>query len=118
MEGGALDSDLLTRLREALGDRAVTEAELRSLVAQADGWARTVRGQVEASERRLARLAANPTTPLAELARELRRVELLLPALTDAEDLLAALEARARRERTAWLLRQAGAAPDGDAVAG
>jgi hypothetical protein len=91
-----------------LDQRPVTESELRELVDATDGWARALQAQVEASERRLATLTRDPATSLAELARELRRVELLQPALTEASTLLAGLEARARRLRTDWLLRYAG----------
>lgn len=103
----SLDSRLLARLREVLGESPVTEAELRALIEQADGWARALRAHVESSERRLESLAADAESPLAEVARELRRVDLLHPALTDALALLESLEARARQLRTAWLLHQA-----------
>jgi hypothetical protein len=106
--GGALDSSLLRRVREVVGRRPVTESELRALVDATDGWARALQAQVDASERRLARLAADPASPLAEQARELRRVELLQPALDEACTLLAGLEARARRLRSDWLLSYAG----------
>lgn len=105
-----LDSRLLARLREVLDERPVTEAELRALAEEADGWARALRAQVEASERQLETLVADPESSLADLARELRRVVLLHPALTDARELLDRLETRARELRTAWLLDQAAAA--------
>ena len=112
---GLLESDLLARLREVLRDRPVTEAQLRSLSETTDGWVRAMRGQVESSERELDRLAADPLSSIAELARELRRVEQLYPALTEAEALLARLEVRARQLRTGWLLEQAAAGqPRGD----
>jgi hypothetical protein len=88
--------------------RPVTESELRALVEATDGWARALQAQVDASERRLATLTRDPASPLAELARELRRVELLQPALEEASALLAGLEARARRLRIEWLLSYAG----------
>ena len=106
----SLDSRLLARLREVLDERPVTEAELRALAEDADGWERSLRAQVEASERRLELLVADPESSLADLARELRRVVLLHPALTDARELLERLETRARELRTAWLLHQATAA--------
>jgi hypothetical protein len=105
-----LDSRLLARLRDLLDERPATEAELRSLAEDADGWERSLRAQVEASERRLEALVADPESSLADLARELRRVVLLHPALTDARELLERLETRARELRTAWLLGQASAA--------
>ena len=105
-----LDSRLLARLREVLDERPVTEAELRALAEEADGWERSLRAQVDASERRLEALVADPESSLADLARELRRVVMLHPALTDARALLDRLETRARELRTAWLLGQATAA--------
>src|SRR5512146_1600209 len=102
-----LDSRLLARLREVLDERPVTEAELRALAEDADGWERSLRAQVEASERQLEALVADPESSLADLARELRRVVLLHPALSDARELLERLETRARELRTAWLLDQA-----------
>jgi hypothetical protein len=94
---------LLSRLRDVLADEPVTESELRSLSEQADGWVRALRRQVNATERRLDALAADPDTSLTELAAELRRIEVLLPALAEAHALLAALDARARTLRSAWV---------------
>lgn len=67
------------RVRAVLAERPVTEAELRALVEQVGGWARSLRGQVEASERRLEALIAEQASSLRELAAQLRRVDLLLP---------------------------------------
>ena len=66
------DFDLLSRLREVLADQPVTESELRSLSEQADGLVRALRGQVDATERRLDALAADETTSVSDLATELR----------------------------------------------
>ena len=103
------DSDLLARLREVLRNRPVTEAELRTLSKETDGWVRTMRAPVDASERELDRLAADPGSSLTELAHELRRVEQLYPTLTETESLLERLDARARQLRTGWLLDRAAA---------
>lgn len=84
----------------------MTETELRSLSEQADGWVRALRGQVDATERRLDTLVADPTTPLSELARELRRIDVLLPTLAEAHALRTRLDRRARKVRSAWLLHQ------------
>jgi hypothetical protein len=102
-----LDSALTARLRETLASGTVTETDLRELSAQGDGWARTLRGQIRASERRLRSLNANPSSPIAEIADELRRIETLRPQLAELRRLLAELEARGRELRTAWLLGQA-----------
>jgi uncharacterized protein involved in exopolysaccharide biosynthesis len=105
-----LDFALIKRLREVLDRRPATETELRTLTEQADAWARTITGQLEASERRLRRLNANPASSLAQIAGELRRVEKLRPQLNEVRSLLKDLEKRAREVRTEWLLSQATAA--------
>ena len=102
-----LDFALIRRLREVLDRRPATETELRTLKEQAEGWQRAVSGQLEASERRLLRLNANPASSLAQIASELRRVEKLRPQLDEVRSLLGDLENRARELRTEWLLSQA-----------
>ncbi len=103
-----LDFALIRRLRE-VRERTTpaTESELRVLTEQAEAWARTVEGQIHSSERRIARLNANPASSLAQIADELRRVESLRPQLREVRSLLADLENRARELRTQWLLTQA-----------
>lgn len=103
-----LDLALTVRLREVVGGQPATESELRTLSDQAGGWARAVGAQLGASELRLARLNADPTTPFAELAPELRRAEMLEGELQEARSLLAGLERRTRELRTAWLKSRAG----------
>lgn len=102
-----LDFALIRRLREVRDSRPATEAELRTLAEQAEAWARTVSGQIEASERRIRRLSENPASSLAQIADELRRVERLHPQLNEVQTLITDLEARARQQRTEWLLSQA-----------
>jgi hypothetical protein len=104
-----LDSALTARLREVLASGSATETDLRELTVQGDGWARTLRAQIQASERRLRKLNADPASAITAIAEELRRVETLRPQLREVRSLLAELEARGRELRTAWLLRQAGA---------
>jgi chromosome segregation ATPase len=106
-----LDFALIKRLREVLESRPATESELRTLSEQADAWERALTGQIEASERRLRRLNANPASSLAQIALELRRVEKLRPQLKEVRSLLADLEERARQLRTEWLLSQATSVP-------
>jgi len=103
-----LEPALIARLREVRANEPTTEAELRLLRDQAGGWARALRGQIEASERRLDAAVADPTTSLTEVATELRRLELLHPELAELESLLAALELRARELRAGWLRHRAG----------
>jgi len=101
------DLALLERLREVLGNRPVTETELRGLIEQADGLVRALGAHQAGSERRLAELTDDPDSSLAEIAKELHRVEGLRPRLEEARSLLADLETRARELRTSWLLHQA-----------
>lgn len=106
-----LDFALIKRLREVLESRPATESELRTLNEQAEAWERALNGQIQASERRLQRLNANPASSLAQIASELRRVEQLRPQLHEVRSLLGDLEARTRQLRTEWLLSQATSVP-------
>jgi GAF domain-containing protein len=102
-----LPDELMARLRRIVAGARVTEAELRTVAEQADGLARSLRAQLEASERRLGEIADDPDSSIAEAARELRRVERLRPDLVQVRNLLRTLERRAREHRTEWLLHQA-----------
>jgi ubiquinone biosynthesis protein UbiJ len=106
-----LDLALVTRLREVVTGAPAIESELRTLADQAGGWARATEGQLRAAERRLAKLNADPTSELGEMATELRRVEDLYAELEEARSLLAGLERRTRELRTAWLKHHAESAP-------
>jgi hypothetical protein len=99
---------LTERLRAVVGGEPTTESELRTLWESADGWARTLEAQISGSERRLQRLDRLEAPPLAEVSRELRRIESLRPQLTDVRGLLAELEQRARELRAAWLMESLG----------
>jgi chromosome segregation ATPase len=98
-----LDSTLTARLRETLARSSVTESDLRELTDQAGGWARTLEAQIRAGERRLSKLTTEPTSPITQIAEELRRVDALRPQLVEVRELIADLETRARELRTAWL---------------
>ena len=102
-----LDFALIKRLREVLDDRPATETELRLLKEQAEAWARTIGSQLESSERRIRRLNQNPSSSLAQIAGELKRVEKLRPQLDEVRGLIVELEQRSRQVRTEWLLSQA-----------
>jgi hypothetical protein len=106
-----LDVAVARRLREIVRGEPTTESELRTLADRADGWARALEAQVDGSERRLAELNADPASPLAEIAGEVRRLDALLPALEEARSLVAGLEQRTRELRTAYLKRHAESAP-------
>jgi hypothetical protein len=105
-----LDFTLTRRLRETVARDGLTESELREATEKADGWARALRAQIRASEQRLRRLHADPTSGVSEIADELQRLETLKPQLDETEALAARLETTARELRTAWLLGQAEAA--------
>jgi hypothetical protein len=102
-----LDLALTKRLREVVDGQPATESELRALADQAGGWARAVDAQLRAAERRVARLNADPSSPLAEMASELRRVETLAEELEEARSLVDGLEQRTRQLRTAYLRHHA-----------
>ena len=105
----ATDLAVVERLRAVLASERVTETELRELIDQADGLVRTLTAHVTGSEHRLSELVADADAPLADMASELHRIELLRPQLDEARALAAELETRARELRTSWLVRQAAA---------
>jgi predicted RNase H-like nuclease (RuvC/YqgF family) len=102
-----LDLELARRLREVVGGQAASESELRALADEADGWTRATEAQLRGAEERLAHLNADPASPLAEIAAEVRRVEALMRELGEARRLIAGLERRTRELRTAWLKHHA-----------
>jgi hypothetical protein len=104
-----LDSTLTVRLREVLASGDTTEADLRELMDETAALVRDLHARVRAGERRLRTLNADPSSPLADIADELRRVETLRPRLHEARELSRLLDERARELRTAWLLGQADA---------
>jgi len=106
-----LDVAVATRLREIVAGRPATESELRAVADQAGGWARALEAQVAGSEARLTALNSDPTSPLADIASEVRRLDALMPELAEARSLLAGLERRTRELRTAWLKHHAESAP-------
>jgi hypothetical protein len=105
-----LDLALVRRLRLVVGGQELaTETELRTLAEEADGWMRATEAQLHASEARLTELNADPASPLAEIAAEVRRVEALSRESAEARRLIAGLEQRTRELRTAWLKHHADA---------
>ena len=98
-----LDLALTKRLRRIVAGDPTTESELRTLADQAGGWERAVSAQLRAAEDRLGRLNADPASPLAGMATEIRRVETLKQELDEARSLLAGLEDCTRELRTSWL---------------
>jgi hypothetical protein len=102
-----LDLALVTRLREVVGGQAASESELRKLADEAGGWLRATEARLRSAEGRLSKLNADPVSPLAEIAAEVRRVEALTRELGEARRLSAGLERRTRELRTAWLKHHA-----------
>jgi hypothetical protein len=90
-------------LREVLARRPVTEAELRKVLDEGGACAQLVRGRLERGEQRLSELAADPESPLAEVAAALRVVNDLRPRLLELESALAELRERAPEYRRSWL---------------
>ena len=104
-----LDLALARRLREVVSGQAASESELRTLADEADGWTRATEAQLRAAEERLARMNADPASPLTEIAGEVRRVEARSRELAEARRLVQGLEQRTRELRTAWLKHHADA---------
>jgi hypothetical protein len=104
-----LDLALARRLRQVVSGEVTTESELRTLADDAAGWIRVTEAHLHAAEERLGRLNANPVSPLAEIAAEVRRVEALSRELAEARRLIGGLEQRTRELRTAWLKHHADA---------
>ena len=102
-----LDLALVKRLRQVVAGEVATEAELRALDDEAGGWVRATEAQLHAAERRLTELNADPASPLAGIATEVRRVEALSRELQEARRLIEGLERRTRELRTAWLKHHA-----------
>jgi hypothetical protein len=103
-----LDSELKERLRAVLGDRRVTEADLRRLAEEGRACALILRAQLTKREQALTSLSADPASSLSEIADALRDVNQLRPDLVELEALLDQLEGRAREFRMAWVSAGAG----------
>src|SRR3989475_12711563 len=94
-----LESARKGRLRAVLDRRPVTEAELRKLFEEGQACALILSGWLEKEERRLARLAADPSAALVDIADALRGVGELRPGLAELYELLAELNIRPREFR-------------------
>jgi hypothetical protein len=104
-----LDVTLKTRIRDVLEDpeRLVTEAELRKLSDEGNGMTRILGAELRRLEARLAELDSDPTSPFGAIGPAFRRVHDFRDHLAELDDLLAALEDRARQVRTTRLLDSA-----------
>jgi chromosome segregation ATPase len=98
-----LDSALKERLRGVLDSQPVTEAELRKLNEEGRACVLILSAQLERSEQKLAHLASDPASSLAEIADTFRRVNELRPDLAELQELLDELQGRAREFRAAWV---------------
>src|ERR671934_896841 len=106
-----LDVAVATRLRAIVAGDPATESELRAVADRAGGWARALEAQVAGSEARLTALNADPTSPLADIASEVRRLDALMPELQEARWLLAGLGRRTRALRTEGVKHHPQSAP-------
>ena len=105
MVAATLDSALKERLRAVLDRQPVTEAELRKLAEEGRACTLILGAQLERSERLLGELSADPASSLVDVAEALRAVNELRPDLAELEQLLEAVQARAREFRAVWLTR-------------
>jgi hypothetical protein len=101
-----LDTALKERIRIVLQDpqRLVTEAELRKLAEQGRAYTLILGAELKRLEHRLAELDADPVSPLGAIAAAFRRVHDFRAHLAELDQLLSALDERAREVRTSWLL--------------
>jgi hypothetical protein len=103
-----LDAVLKARLRAALAaQRPATESELRKLTEEARACSLMLGAELTRGEARLARLDADPASPLTEIGATFREVGELRRDLDELHSLLADLEERARATRAAWLTASA-----------
>ena len=98
-----LDAALKARVRAVLERRPVTESELRRLTEEGTACALILDARLEATERRLTELSADPASSLAEIAEQVRASAELRPDVEELHALLDELEARAREFRASWL---------------
>ena len=96
MVAATLDSALKERLRAVLDRQPVTEAELRKLAEEGRACNPDPRRAARGASRRLAELSADPASSLVDVADALRAVNELRPDLAELEELLDAVQTRAR----------------------
>jgi GTP1/Obg family GTP-binding protein len=98
-----LDAALKERVREVIDSQTVTESVLRKLAEEGSACALILEARLARSERRLAELSSDPRSSLAEIAEEARAINEVRPDLDELHELLADLDAHARRLRASWL---------------
>jgi hypothetical protein len=96
--------DLRRRLRDVLAEprRPLTEAELRRLTDEGKACRLILGAELERLEGRLGKHDADPATSLGEIADAFRRVHVFRVHVEELDELLSALEDRAREVRTTW----------------
>lgn len=96
--------DLRRRLQDVLAEprRPLTEAELRKLTEEGRACRLILGAELERLEGRLGKLDADPATSLGEIAEAFRRVHDFREHVGELDELLSALEDRAREVRTTW----------------
>ena len=101
-----LDTPVKERIRKVLEDpeRPVTEAELRKLSEEGRACTLILGGELERLEHRLAELDSDTDSSLSAIAEAFRHVHAFRVHVEELDDLLTALEARAKQVRTSWLL--------------
>ncbi len=102
----AFDTAVKERLRAVVDGRPATEAELRKLFEDGRACALILSSKIERDERKLSELATDSATSISALADTVRSLHELRPDLEELNDLLEALNARARESRATWVSRQ------------
>ena len=99
-----LDVELRVRLRDVLEEprRPVTEADLRMLSDEGRACRLILGAELERLEGRLGKLDADPASSLGAIADAFRRVHDLRAHVWELDELLSALDDRAREVRTSW----------------
>jgi hypothetical protein len=99
-----LDVELRRRLRDVLEEprRPVTEAELRKLTEEGRACRLILGAELERLGDRLAKLDGDPDSSLGEIADAFRRAHDFREHVQELDELLAALDDRAREVRTSW----------------
>jgi hypothetical protein len=99
----SLDAELKDRIWAVLNRQPVTEVELRKLAEEGRACALILGARLERGERLLAELSSDSASSLAKIAAALRDLNASRSELAELEQLLRALDRRARAFRTAWL---------------
>jgi archaellum component FlaC len=99
-----LDAVLKQRVQTVLEhpEQLVTEAELRKLSEEGRACRLILGAELERLEDRLAKLDSDPGSSLGEIAQAFRRVHDFREHVEGLDEMLSALEERAREVRSSW----------------